>query len=63
MKLRIFKNGINVTETTFCTQIHYVGTCVETSKWFHFVAYNVRYTPSYRKKLFREAHLGHFIIL
>ena len=41
MKLWIFKNGINGTEATFAHKIRYVGTRVETSKWFHFVAYNV----------------------
>ena len=39
MKLWIVKNGINVTEATFAHDICYVGTGVDTSKSFHFVAY------------------------
>ena len=39
MKLSIFKNGMNVTEATFCIQNLLRGNMSRcTLKWFHFVA-------------------------
>ena len=64
MKLRIFENGINVTVATFCTQNLLCGNMSRNFKivpfcslccvvYFVNIFYLVRYTPSYRKKLFR----------
>ena len=62
MKLGIFKNGINVTEATFCMHNSLCGNMSRNFKMVPFcslcvvycvIKYVVRYTPSFRKNLFR----------
>ena len=64
MKLWIFKNGINVTEATFCIKNLLCGNMSRNFKMVPFCSlwcvvycvikiYIVRYTPSYRNNLFR----------